>query len=641
MKNYYATFAALFLIALGICALGDSVLSKFLGASQAVTHIPLETLFGNPEKLSPKIAPDATKIAYIAPYNNVLNLWVAPLDAVDKAQNLTSDTNQGITSYGWARDGKSILYAQDSDGDENYHIYQVNLQTKEIKDLTPFPGIKAGIITARKEKLYLSLNKDNPKFHDLYVLDINTGTLTLVEKNPGDVTIWILDPACNLRAKETATPEGGAELWVRDTATAPWKKAITWDLEQAGSSSIIGFNPDGTALYITDARDTNTNQLIEYNYKTGQTKLIYQDPCYDSAGGWYNQETGILHSVRINRAKAESIPLDRETQELFDNMARTIRGELQIVSCSDDEQTCIVAAKNDTDPLSYYLVTKKPYTCKFLWTTRPALKNYQLAPMETFTLTARDGLKLEGYVTYPVGLKRKDLPMVLNVHGGPWTRDSWGYNPEAQWLGNRGYMCVQVNFRGSTGYGKEFLNAGNREWGNKMHHDLIDTVNYFIKNGQADPKRIAIYGASYGGYAALCGAAFTPDVFCCAVDIVGPSNLITLLNSIPPYWTLALLRAYKQIGNPETEADFLKSCSPLFSAPKITKPLLIAQGANDPRVKQAEAEQIVEALKRHNVPHEYMLFPDEGHGFTKPAKIIKPKSLSNFFLLAKLVSMVC
>ncbi|HVX01248.1 MAG TPA: S9 family peptidase [Candidatus Babeliaceae bacterium] len=605
----------------GIALLSLAPFAKFLKGSAPI-RIPLEVIFGNPEKVLPHISPDAQNIAYIAPLNNVLNIWVAPKENPAKAIPVTHDTDQGIISYCWAPDSQSILYVQDKQGDEDYHIYQIYIGSADVKDLTPFESVKAGIIAAHNDTLYISLNKDNPQLHDIYAYDLKTEALSLLEKNPGDVVSWILDSSYQLRAKVVVTHDGGSELWVRDTPSSSWQKYLYWDLEETGSSDIVGFNEDGTALYIIDAKNHDTNELIQYYYKSGQTVSIFHDPQYDIAGAWYDQDCGKVYGVAVNRAKAEFISLDEQAENIFKKL-NNLPGELWVASSSEDKQTLVISAKNDTDPTSYYLVTLKPFSCRFLWTTRSELKRYVLAPMEPFTISASDNLKLEGYVTYPVGVARKKLPMVLNVHGGPWARDSWGCNPEAQWFANRGYICVQVNFRGSTGYGKAFLNAANREWGRKMHQDLVDTVNHFIKKGEVDPARIAIYGGSYGGYAALCGAAFTPDLFTCAIDIVGPSNIITMLRSIPPYWQLALYRAYQQIGNPDTEEDFLKSRSPLFSAHAIKIPLLIAQGANDPRVKQAESEQIGAALKEHSVPHEYILFPDEGHGFSKPENRLK------------------
>jgi len=360
--------------------------------------------------------------------------------------------------------------------------------------------------------------------------------------------------------------------------------------------------------------------------------VIAEDPMYDVGGVVVHPDTYEVQAVTFVKDRQETVILDESIRSDFEAIGKLHHGDLFISSRDDADDTWLVGFTADDGPVPYFSYDRKTKTGTHLFDHRPALNDYELAKMEPVVFESRDGLTLHGYVTYPAGDERTNLPMVLNVHGGPWYRDTWGYNPEAQWFANRGYVCLQVNFRGSTGYGKEFLNAGNREWGGKMHNDLVDAVNWAIDQGIADPTKVAIYGGSYGGYAALVGATFTPDLFCCAVDIVGPCNLITFINTIPPYWSSFLQIMYERVGNPETDEEFLKSRSPLFKADRIKIPMLIAQGANDPRVKQAEAEQIVQALKDNGVDHEYMLFEDEGHGFARPENRIKFYGAAEEFL---------
>jgi dipeptidyl aminopeptidase/acylaminoacyl peptidase len=365
---------------------------------------------------------------------------------------------------------------------------------------------------------------------------------------------------------------------------------------------------------------------------SGKSEVIAADPQYDVSGALVHPDTYEIQAVSFTKDRTEWTVLDKSISKDFKGISKLARGDFGVSSRDDADRTWLVTFTTDNGPVTYWAWDRKAGKGIKLFSARPELEKYTLSTMEPISFTARDGLIVHGYLTLPPDAKLKNLPLVLNVHGGPWYRDSWGYDGEAQWLANRGYAVLQVNFRGSTGYGKDFLNAGDREWGGKMHNDLVDAIDWAIKKGIADPKKVAIYGGSYGGYAALVGAAFTPDLFCCAVDIVGPSNLITFLNSVPPYWATLQATFHKRIGHPENDAEFLKSRSPLFKVDQIRIPMLIAQGANDPRVKQAESEQVVEAMKQKGINVEYMLFPDEGHGFAKPENRLKFYGAAEKFL---------
>ncbi len=603
-----------------------------------VELIPRDVLFGNPVKTSARISPDGTRLAYLAPVNNVLNVWVGRVGE-EEARPITNDTDRGVRSYFWGEDNRHILYIQDVGGNENWRLYATNLETRETRDLTPFENVQVRLIEHDKHfpnDIILAINKDNPQLHDVYHLDLATGKLTLLAKNPGNVTAWLVDAQLKVRGASTMLPDGSNELQIRQTEESEWKTLITWSSDDALNSGPMAFTLDGQALYLIDSREANAGRLVKLNLASGAIIVIAEDPGYDVGDALIHPDTREIQAVAFNRDRVEWTVLDESIRPDFERISNTDRGDFSIVSRDDADETWIVAFTVDNGPVPFYLYDRKKSTLTFLFENQPDLSKYTLAKMEPLTFQARDGLTIHGYLTLPPGEQQSNLPTVLCVHGGPWARDTWGYNPMAQWFANRGYACLQINFRGSTGYGKDFLNAGAREWGNKMHNDLLDGVNWLVQQGIADPKKIAIFGGSYGGYAALVGATFTPDFFCCAVDIVGPSNLITLIKTIPPYWIPMIAVFHKHLGNPDTDEEFLKSRSPLFSVDQIKIPILIAQGANDPRVKQAESEQIVEAMKSKGIPYEYMLFPDEGHGFAKPENRLKFYAAAEKFLATHL-----
>lgn len=602
--------------------------------SPDVNLIPRNILFGNPEKANPQISPDGTMMAYLAPVNNVLNVWVGKIGSEDY-QPVTNDTDRGVRFYFWAADNKHIMYLQDAAGNENWRLYATNLETRETRELTPFENMQVQIVDRNKHfpnELLIGMNKDNPQTHDVYHLDLTSGELTLVAKNPGNIVGWVTDATFKVRGALAATLDGGSELLVRENEDAPWTTLVTWSADDMLSSAPLCFSLDGQFIYLEDARNSNASRLVKMNITSGDLTVIAEDPHYDVSSVMVHPDTYEIQAFAFNKDRLEWTVLDESIRVDFENIREIIPGDFAITSRDDADATWVVSFTVDNGPVPYYAYDRKNQATTFLFSNQPALSNYTLAYMEPITFTSRDGLTIHGYLTLPVGIEKSNLPLVLNVHGGPWARERWGYNPEAQWFANRGYACLQVNYRGSTGYGKDFLNAGNKEWGGKMHNDLVDAVHWAIEQGIADPKKVAIYGGSYGGYAALVGATFTPDVFNCAVDIVGPSNLITLIKTIPPYWTPLVKVFHLRVGDPDTEEDFLKSRSPLFKVDQIKIPMLIAQGANDPRVKQAESEQVVEAMKSKGIDYEYMLFPDEGHGFAKPENRIKFYTAAEKFL---------
>lgn len=593
--------------------------------------IPRSVLFGNPQRVAPRLSPDGKRLAYIAPDEGVLNVWVRTVGEQDD-RAVTRDRERGIRTYFWAQDNRHLLYLQDSGGNENWRIYGVDLETGTMRDYTPFDLVQAQLLQRDKrfpEELLISLNLDNPQVHDVYRLNLRTGETDKVAENPGNFTGWVADADFQVRAAVAANPDASMDLLYRATKDDDWQVLQHWDLEDTLNSSPSHFSEDGRSLFVLESKGANTTQLIKIDLATRQREVLAADPRYDASGLFIHQDSYAVQAVSFTRAREDWKILDESIRADFEFLAGFSQGDFNIVNRDDADKTWLVAFDFADGPIAYYAYdragdkARTPEAMTFLFEHQPALKDYQLAPMEPVSFTARDGLTIEGYITFPPGAEKKDLPMVLNVHGGPWWRDTWGFHPEAQWLANRGYVCLQVNYRGSTGYGKDFLNAGDREWGGKMHDDLIDAVEWAIANAGVARDKVAIYGGSYGGYAALVGATFTPDVFRCAIDMVGPSSLITLIHSFPPYWSTMLDNFKRRVGDPDSEPEFLQSRSPLFKVDQIRIPLLVAQGANDPRVTQIEAEQIVSALKEKDLPHEYLLFEDEGHGLAKPENRMK------------------
>lgn len=581
--------------------------------------IPREVLFGNPEKMQPRISPDGTRLAYLAPVDGVLNVWVGALGGAG-AEPVTDDRDRGIRAYFWAHDDRHLLYLQDKGGDENWRLHAVDLDNGGARDLTPFEGVQAQVVETSKhhpDQVLVGLNKDNPELHDVYRLDLASGGLTKVVHNPGLVD-WVADADMRVRCGSAPTADGGVHVMVRDDGSDEWRLLLDVSQEDALTTGVVGFTADGEGVYAITSQGANAGRLVRMDVDGGGQQVMAEDSTYDVSDVVVHPDTHQVQMVAFLRERVDWRVLDREVEDDFDAMRSLHPGDMAFSGRDHADRTWLAGFTADDGPVSYYAFDREAKKGTFLFEHQPELSRYPLSSMEPFSCQARDGLTIHGYLTFPVGSDRDGLPTVLNVHGGPWARDAWGFDPEAQWLANRGYLCMQVNFRGSTGYGKDFVNAGDREWGAKMHEDLLDAVAWVVDQGFADPERVGIYGGSYGGYAALVGAAFTPDVFGCAVDLVGPSNLKTLIESIPPYWAPLVATFHTRVGNPETEEDFLWSRSPLSKAENVSIPLLIAQGANDPRVKQAESEQIVAALREKGIDHEYLLFEDEGHGFAKP-----------------------
>jgi len=581
--------------------------------------IPRDVLFGNPEKTSPQISPDGKYLAYLAPdQQNVMQVWLRTLGQKDD-RIITADKKRGIRQFVWPYDGKHLCYLQDTDGDENFHLYAVNLETGKTRELTPFKGVRVMSIDrdpVAPNELLIAMNRQDPRKFDVYRLKLDSGDLAFDTENPGNIIGWTSDHQFKIRAAVAATPDGGHDILIREAPGKPWQ--LLRHLGPDDNGAPLAFGPESKVLYLLSNHDANAQRLIEVDMATKKEKVLAEDPEYDVGNVLTHPARRTPEAVSFNRDKIQWQVLDPDVKADFEALARVHRGVINSINRDESSKTWLVGFVTDDGPVYYYLYDRPTRKAEFLFSHQPKLEKLPLAKMKPIEYTSRDGLKIHGYLTTPVGVPARNLPMVLFVHGGPWARDNWGYNPVHQWLANRGYAVLSVNFRGSTGYGKKFLNAGNREWAGKMHDDLIDGVNWAIKQGIADPKRIAIMGGSYGGYATLVGLTFTPDVFAAGVDIVGPSDIRTLLNSIPPYWAPMKAMFNRRVGDVEKDNEFLKSRSPLFYVDRIKAPLLIGQGANDPRVKQAESDQIAEALRKAGKPVEYIVYTDEGHGFARP-----------------------
>ena len=604
--------------------------------------IPRRVLFGNPDKASPQISPDGAWLSYLAPVDGVLNVWVAPADNSAAVRPVTRDTGRGIQLYGWTYSGAQIAYLQDSAGDENWHIYTVNLGSDEIRDITPIEGVNAQIQEASPKHprhLLIGLNDRDPQFHDIYRIDLHTGERTLMQLNE-DFAGFVTDDEFNVRFAVRLTADGGAAFFQK-VADGSWEEFTVIGMEDNLTTMPLGFDRTGRTLYMMDSRGRNTAALKSVDLDTGVETIMAADSRSDVGDTMTHPTDKTIQAVSFTYERKQWQILDDSITADLEYLAGVADGEMEVVSRTLDDSCWIVAYRLDDGPVRYYRYLREGREAQFLFTNREALQGQPLVTRHPVVVPARDGLALVCYYSLPLesdpgqtGRPAQPLPLALLVHGGPWARDEWGYNPVFQLLANRGYAVLSVNFRGSTGFGKEFINAANKEWGGKMHDDLVDAVNWAIDQGIADPERVAILGGSYGGYATLVGMTFTPELFACGVDIVGPSSLETLLNTIPPYWQPQIELFTNRVGDHRTEEGraFLQQRSPLTYVDNIRSPLLIGQGANDPRVKQSESDQIVRAMQEKEIPVTYALYPDEGHGFARPENNLSFFAVAEAFL---------
>ena len=576
----------------------------------------MEDFFRNPEKTGYQISYNGRYVSFLAPWESRLNIFVEKTNG--NPSQITFKSDRDIMRYYWANNAK-LVYFEDNGGDENDHMFVIDVNGDGKRDLTPFPGVKAVFIDDLQkdsEHVLVGLNVRDKSIFDAYQVNVNTGELRLVAANPGDVMTWVTDHNGKVRA--ALATDGVDQIFLyRETENEPFKPVIKTNFKE--SFEPLAFTYDNKKIYANSNIGRDKSAVVVVDPNTGkEEKVIYENPDVDVYNIMLSDKYKKLVAVSYVTDKLHYVFFDEKTKRMFADFDKQFPGlETRITSQNKEEDMFILRTFSDKTRGAYYLYYTKGKKVKNLAAVSSWLDEGNMAEMRPVEYRSRDGLTIHGYLTLPKGLEPKDLPIVVIPHGGPWARDYWSYDPEAQFLANRGYGVLQINYRGSTGYGRSFWEAGFKEWGKAMQDDITDGVQWLIAQGVADPTRIAIYGASYGGYAALAGVTFTPNLYACGVSYVGPSNLFTLLASFPPYWEPLLKQMYEQVGDPIADKKLLEEVSPLFHVEEIKVPLLIAQGANDPRVKQQESDQIVAALKERNLPVEYLLKEDEGHGFVK------------------------
>ena len=577
--------------------------------------IPMEDFFRNPDKSSFQISPDGQHIAYMKPWKTRMNVHVINVETTEETR-LTSSEDRGIYGYGWLGNNR-IGYAKDDGGDENTHFFSVNIDGTNEIDLTPFENVQTRMIDDLEDDpdhIILGLNKRDPRIHDAFRVNVTDGTMKLIAENPGNISGWMTDHDGNLRVAITSDGVNTSLLY-RDSESELFKTILTTDFKVRVDPLFFTF--DNKNLYVASNRNRDKSAIYTFDItETQEKELIFENDQVDVSGLMYSKKRKVLTGVSYTVAKREIFFFDDWRKDIQNKLERKFPGyEVGITSFSKDEKNAVVVTYSDKSRGTYYSYDVEKNEINELAKISPWLNEDHMAEMKPITYTSRDGLTIPGYLTLPVGSDGKNLPFVVHPHGGPWARDSWGYNSEVQFLANRGYAIFQMNFRGSTGYGRKFWESSFKQWGKTMQDDITDGVNWLIDQGIADPDRIAIYGASYGGYATLAGLAFTPDLYTCGVDYVGVSSLFTFMESMPPYWELYRSMMYEMVGHPENDKEMLTSASPLLHVENIKVPLFIAQGANDPRVKKTESDQIVEALKARGIEVPYMVKDNEGHGF--------------------------
>ena len=597
--------------------------------------IPRTVFFGNPERAGVQLSPDGTKLSYLAPHEGVLNVWVMPVDGGD-AEVVTDSTTRPIRSYTWAVNGDQVLYMQDKGGNEDTHVYAVDLASKTTTDLTPHEGVKASLAGQhrdRPDEILVQMNQRNPQNMDMYRMNTRTGESELIFQNDDGYVGMMPDDAWAIRGRARMLEDGGTLFELRDSADGDWYEFMKVPMEDAMNSQPMGFSKDGKTMYAMDATNRNTSALVSMEAREGGASnptVIFASDKADIGGVFTDPITHEPKAVSTNYLRNTWTVLDPELQPDYDAIVAMDEGDPNITDATLDNQTWIIAYEQDRGPVKYWIYDRDSKTGRYLFSNRPDMEKYELAEMKPVEITARDGMVLPSYLTVPPNADGP-VPMVVLVHGGPWARDSWGYNPYHQWLANRGYAVLSPNFRGSTGFGKAFLNAGNRQWYHAMQDDVNDAADWAVEQGIADPDHIAIMGGSYGGYATLAGMTRDPDKWACGVDIVGPSHVGTLLSTIPMYWEPIKVMFTERVGGAD-ETEWLDSISPLTHVSNIKRPLLIGQGANDPRVKVSESDQIVVAMNENEIPVTYVVFPDEGHGFARPENSMAFNSVTEQFL---------
>lgn len=577
--------------------------------------IPMKDFFKNPEKASFQISPNGEYLSFMMPYKSRMNVFIQKVGS-DDAVRITSAEERDISGYFWASNNR-IVYMKDKGGDENFHMFAVGIDGQTEIDLTPYDKVRVEIVDDLEDiddEMIISMNKNNPQLFDVYRINIISGEMKEIAKNPGNITSWVTDHEGKVRIATTTDGVNNTLLY-RKSESDEFQPVLTTNFKESLSPLMFDFKNEFIYMLSNINRDKLAIVLYDMEKKS-EIKMVYENQDVDVANLLSSNKRKVITGASFVKAKREYVFWDKETQKEFELLQKLLPGyEVTVISSNKNEDKMLVRTFSDKSRGSYYFFDSKSEKITKLAEATPWLKENELCDMKPVTYKTRDGLIVNGYLTLPKNGEGKNLPVVVNPHGGPWYRDNWGFNPEVQFLANRGYAVFQMNFRGSTGYGKQFWSCSFKEWGKKMQDDISDGVKYLINEGIADPKRVAIYGGSYGGYATLAGMTFTPELYACGVDYVGVSNLFTFMNSIPPYWKPYLDMLYEMVGHPENDKDMLTATSPVFHVDKITSPLMVAQGANDPRVAKAESDQMVEALKKRGIDVPYMVKDNEGHGF--------------------------
>jgi dipeptidyl aminopeptidase/acylaminoacyl peptidase len=638
---------------LALCALLVINGGKAVAATHEAPLIPRSALFGNPVRAQARLSPDGHYMSFLAPKDGILNVWLAPFGKLGEAKPITSDRKRGIRQHYWAEDGRHVLFLQDEGGDENWRVYSVDVETGRQVDLTPLEKVHAqivGLSYQRPDVALIALNDRAPEWHDLYEIDVTTGARRLIERNDQQFAGYLEDLQLRPRLAIKTLPDGGGELYRR--TDQGWESLLQYGQADSLTMRPLVIEEGGNTALLLSAVGRDKAALVRADLTSGKQTVIGQSDRADVSDVWLDPRTRTPQAYGVEYLTEEYEPLTPAAAKDIEHLKAALGPQFAVASRTNDDGKWVVVVDDPVHVTTSYLYDRTNGKVTKLFDHRPELAGAPLRPMKALEIRARDGLALVSYLTLPPGSgpppksgsahgeagangrPAKPVPLVLDVHGGPWARDSYGFNPEHQWLANRGYAVLSVNYRGSTGLGKNFINAGDHEWAGKMHTDLLDAVDWAVREQIAIPDKVAIYGGSYGGYAALVGLAFTPDRFTCGVDIVGPSNLATLIGAIPPYWKSFFEDMTRRIGDPRTDEGrkLLEERSPLTFADRISRPLLIAQGANDPRVKQAESDQIVAAMKKKQLPVTYVLFPDEGHGFARPQNRLAFYAIAEGFL---------
>ncbi len=583
--------------------------------NSSVRDIPLKDFFKNPEKTSYQISPNGKYISYLAPFNDRLNIHIQEISS-ESSSRITGVYDRDIAAYFWGND-QTILYLKDNAGDENYHFYSVGIDGSNNKDLTPFENVRANLVDELEDldsEMLIEMNKRNPEIFDVYRLNFETGEMKMTAENPGNISRWVTDHEGKIRAAVT-TDGVNNSLMYRDIESEPFKTVFTANFKE--NIVPLFFTFDNKYLYASSNIGRDKSAIVMYDIKNAkELELLFQHPEVDVSALSYSKKRKVLTAISYHTSKRERVFLDDEIKNIFKALEKELGDyEIFIMDTDDNEEKFMIRTYSDRSLGANYIYDKTIGKLEKISDVSPWINEDEMSEMKPITYVSKDGLTINGYLSLPIGVESKNLPVVINVHGGPWARDQWGYNPEVQFLVNRGYAVLQMNFRGSVGYGRKFWESSFKQWGKTMQDDITDGVNWLIDEGIADPKRIAIYGGSYGGYATLAGLTFTPDIYAAGVDYVGVSNLFTFMNSIPPYWKPYLEMLYEMVGNPETDKELLTEASPVFHVDKIKAPLFVAQGKMDPRVNINESDQMVEALKKRGIEVPYMVKDNEGHGF--------------------------